>query len=373
MIGRLLRNLLGARPSAPAVAREDGVVFLSNIGRSMRVESGTPLDSPSASSRLRVVPAIRALGARHRVWVVSPEDLIADPGLGGFCRPRAIMVTKFATGDLLQHRDRARQLLDAVSTWQGRVPLLADLSDDYAAAGAAAGDDFLARYQSELLDLCAVTVPCEALRAALAPAARHGIRVIEDPWERSQAAPVRVAPGTPLRLAWFGVLNDEALAVLEPACEAVLRRCAGAAVALEIVAAPAAATAVGGLGARLAGACPGLVVKHLDWSREAAWSAIERADCVLLPQADSDWGRVKSHNRLVETIRCGRLALCSPIPSYAELKDFAWVGADLGEGLEWMRANAGAAAARVVAGQAAIEARFSPAVIGAKWLEALGG
>lgn len=371
MIGSLLRALFVTRPR-PASGGGDAVVFVSNIGRSMRVEANTPLESPSASSRLRVLAPIRALLPDVPVWVVAPEDLIRDPALDGFCRPRALVVTKFATQDLLRHRDRSARVLDALARWQGRVPLLADFSDDYAAVREGAGEAVLADYQAGLLEQCAVTVPCEALRAALAPGARHGIRVIEDPWERAQPALPRVAPGAPLRLCWFGVLNDAALAVLEPALAGILRRFPARALSIELVTAAGAGAEVDALRARLEPLHAQVRLAHQAWSREATWAALERCDFVLLPQADDDWGRVKSHNRLVETIRSGRFALASPIPSYVELQAFARVGADLAEGLDWALAHPQDAAARIGAGQQAIEARFSPAAVGARWRVALG-
>jgi len=372
MIGRLLRNLFASGVRRPSGAGDAGVVFVSNIGRSMRVQTDTPLVSPSASSRLRVLTPIRALLPQVPVWVVSPEDLIADADLAGFCRPRAIVVTKFATQDLLQHGERATRMLDALARWQDRVPLIADLSDDYAAVRDASGADALARHQSALLELCTVTVPCEALRAVLAPNARHGVRIIEDPYERARAAPVRVHAGASVRLAWFGVLNDDALAVLEPACATILRRFPGLSVSIEIVTMAGAAAMIDALRTRLSGLHARMTLAHVAWSREATWAALDRCDLVLLPQADNAWGRVKSHNRLVESIRSGRFALASPIGSYVELKDHAWVGADLAEGLEWARGHAQAAAERVVAGQQEIERRFSPAAIGARWRDALG-
>lgn len=371
MIGSLLRALFATR-AHPASGGGDAVVFVSNIGRSMQVEATTSLESPSASSRLRVLTPIHALLPEVPVWVVAPEDLIRDPALDGFCRPRALVVTKFATQDLLRHPDRSARLLDALARWQGRVPLLADFSDDYAAVREGAGEAVLADYQSGLLEQCAVTVPCEALRAALAPGARHGIRVIEDPYERAQAGAVRVAPGTPLRLCWFGVLNAAALAVLEPALAGILRRFPALALSIELVTAAGAGKEVDALRARLAPLHARWRLAHQAWSREATWAALERCDFVLLPQADDDWGRVKSHNRLVESIRSGRFALASPIPSYVELQAFARVGADLAEGLEWALGHRDEAIARLVAGQRAIEARFSPAVVGARWRAALG-
>lgn len=251
MIGSLLRNLFASR-ARHASGGGDAVVFISNIGRSMRVEAATPLDSPSASSRLRVLTPIRALLSDCPVWVVSPEDLIRDPALDGFCRPRAIVVTKFATQDLVQHPDRSARVRDALARWQRRVPLLADLSDDYAAVRGRTGEAVLADYQAGLLEQCVVTVPCEALRAALAPGARHGIRIIEDPWERATAVPARVAPGAPLRVCWFGVLNESAHAVLEAGLAGILRRFPALAFSIELVTAAGATLEIDALRARLA-------------------------------------------------------------------------------------------------------------------------
>jgi hypothetical protein len=101
--------------------------------------------------------------------------------------------------------------------------------------------------------------------------------------------------------------------------------------------------------------------------------AIARSDFVVLPQEHgTPWGRVKSHNRLVETIRGGRLAIASPIPSYLELADYAWVGEPLGAGLRWALQHPDDATRRVVRGQAYVAERFSPEAIGAKWARALG-
>lgn len=48
------------------------------------------------------------------------------------------------------------------------------------------------------------------------------------------------------------------------------------------------------------------------------------------------------------------------------------MGADLAEGLDWALGQPQDAAARLAAGQSAIESRFSPAVVGARWRAALG-
>jgi hypothetical protein len=81
---------------------------------------------------------------------------------------------------------------------------------------------------------------------------------------------------------------------------------------------------------------------------------------------------VKSHNRLVEAIRGGRLAIASPIPAYQELSHYAWVGEPLAAGLRWAQDHPDEVVQRVTAGQAHVEARFAPRVVGQKWARALG-
>jgi glycosyltransferase involved in cell wall biosynthesis len=118
---------------------------------------------------------------------------------------------------------------------------------------------------------------------------------------------------------------------------------------------------------------PAAGLRLREWSPEATWQAIGDCDLVVLPQDHrSPWGVVKSHNRLVEAIRGGRVAVASPIPSYRELADYAWVGEDLGEGVAWALANPREAVARVARGQDYIQQRFAPELIGRKWLQVLG-
>jgi hypothetical protein len=199
------------------------------------------------------------------------------------------------------------------------------------------------------------------------------VRVIEDPYERETAAEVRTRPGDPLRLVWFGMLNEPAQALLRPALRAIARRFPERPIGVDVVTLALAAELLRGWASEIAALAPQLTLRLVPWSLAAAQQAVERADFVLLPQdAQSAWGRVKSHNRLVEAIRGGRLALAAPIPSYLELRECAWIGEDCAEGLAWALAHAEEAAQRVAHGQRYVEERFAPAVIGRKWLEALG-
>lgn len=67
------------------------------------------------------------------------------------------------------------------------------------------------------------------------------------------------------------------------------------------------------------------------------------------------------------------MAVASPIPSYLELADHAWVGEDLGAGVEWALANPEAVVTRIQSGQAHVASRFAPERIVAKWERLLAG
>jgi glycosyltransferase involved in cell wall biosynthesis len=127
------------------------------------------------------------------------------------------------------------------------------------------------------------------------------------------------------------------------------------------------------LAEQLAASRPGLEFILTEWSLAATWRALERCDFVLLPHEwRNPWVHGKSHNRLVAAIAAGRLALASPIPSYLELKDYAWVEDDLAGGIAWAVLNPEEARERVARGQAHVERNFSPAAIAEKWAQALG-
>jgi SAM-dependent methyltransferase len=161
--------------------------------------------------------------------------------------------------------------------------------------------------------------------------------------------------------------------VLETGLRQALGALGGRSAAVDIIAAAEREDVAAEITARVARDFPPATIRFVAWSPEAVESGLEACDLVLLPQDHrSAWGRAKSHNRLVETIRAGRFALASPIPCYAELAEYAWVGEDLGEGLAWALDHPDQAERRVAAGQAYIATRFAPELVGRKWAEVLG-
>lgn len=378
MLRSLISNLLGkadaprpqpARPPAPGAEDSAGaVVFVASIGEPVRITPQMALYSDHASLRLRAFAPMLRLAARRPVHLVPPGYLAAEPDLAPLAPVASVFVTKFSSGEVSAAPQTFDALVAGLARLRGGVRLFADLCDNYAAMGAALGMPALARYQEGLAASCVLTVPCGALAEELAPIAEHGIETIEDPFESPRPGAPRERFGDPLRLCWFGSLGTTNAETVVTGIGRALGALAGRAVALEFVTHEAREALAGELGERLRRAHPQLAFRFVPWSLEATWRAIEACDLVLLPQDHRDgWGRVKSHNRLVEAIRGGRLALASPIPSYLELAQYAWVGEDLGAGVAWALAHPQEAAARVRAGQPYVEARFAPERIAAKW------
>ncbi|MDX1376364.1 MAG: hypothetical protein R3357_12405 [Burkholderiales bacterium] len=348
------------------------VAFVLPVGASKQVNQSDAYVTEIASMRLRAVIPARQLAERVPVWFVSLDDFVRDPSLFRFGAPGAIVISKIPAPAILQHRDALGALLARAAAVTGGVPLFADMPDDLAALGRSVREPFLARYQKALGASCTFVVPSGTLGRRLARDARRGVVVIEDPYE-NRAGAVRVAPPARLRLLWFGNLGQ----LNAPMVAAALAGAAGALrwrpLELELVTRAAARAELEAIGARLHAAHPDCALRVTAWSLEATEAALERCDLVLIPhETRAEWSAGKSHNRLVAAIRAGRVAIASPIPAYLELGEYAWVGDDLAQGLRWALSHPDEAAARVRTGQAAVEARFSPEVVGRKWAAMLG-
>lgn len=367
--------ILGRWLKRSARAADDGafVAFLTHSTAVQAIAPGERLHADTASTRLRVLIPAAELARRVPVRLVPLAHFRADPSLRALGAPRAVVIAKLPAGAVAAMEPDLTAILDAIAGGRCPAPVFADLSDDYSALAAALRAPFLVTYQRRLAELCTLTVPCAALRDALAPLSARRVEVIEDPYESDAAQPVRTRAGDPPALCWFGTLGPPNADDLREALSALARAMTGTGGRIELVAGEPSRAAGAAIAAAVAAANPRWSATFAAWSPESAAAAIARSDFVLLPQAHATpWGRVKSHNRLVETIRAGRLALAAPIPSYLELADCAWVGESLAEGLRWVLAHPDDAAARVGRGQRYVAERFSPTVVGARWAQVLG-
>jgi hypothetical protein len=95
---------------------------------------------------------------------------------------------------------------------------------------------------------------------------------------------------------------------------------------------------------------------------------------VLIPSDPADPFKAgASANRIAEALNAGRIAVASPLQSYLQFADAAWLGQDLVAGIRWALANRDEALARVRRGQALIREKFAADRIGRQWHDLLAG
>lgn len=369
---RRTRPASRSEASIPASGRSF-IAFITQVEEPHFLAPGEKLEADQASMRLRVGAPARELARRSAVCLIPVDYVQQDPDLTRLGTVRAVAVGKLPVRFFTQQRERALAFVEWIEHAAGRFRIVIDFSDDLRAASAMYSQPALVEFQKRLLAACPATVPTGALRERLAADARHGISVIEDPFESPSPGHPRFAPGPVLQLAWFGVFAPEFRPFVESHLMLIARKLHPRPIELAFVTHATQAALVHDMAAALRHVNPHFLLRHVAWSVEATARALERADLVVLPQdARSDWGYVKSHNRLVETIRAGRLAVASPIPAYKELAEYAWVGDDLAAGIEWALGNPAEVLLRVGAGQAHVAERFAPERIAAEWARALG-
>ncbi|MBM3485019.1 MAG: glycosyltransferase family 4 protein [Alphaproteobacteria bacterium] len=198
--------------------------------------------------------------------------------------------------------------------------------------------------------------------ATLAPLLpRQRIAFVPDPAELPEAV-VAFAPGTPLRLVWFGLSGPHRVA-LDRLIQRDLPRL-GRLQPFEL-AIVSDAVPPGAAGAS---------IRLVRWSVEALARSLTRTDIVILPvDLESPLDRLKSGNRMVQALRAGRLVVAHKLPAYLDLAAYGWVGDDLVEGIAWALANPGAARGRIAAGQTFVRDHATPAAIADAWLLVLDG
>jgi glycosyltransferase involved in cell wall biosynthesis len=347
----------------------DTLVYITRVDRELELAPGSAVNSSMASMRLRMLIPAAELARSVAVRLVPFARFLQDPALAHLHAVRALVIGKLSVGEVEALGDAGRdRLFDAIQ--RCGHPVFADFSDHYPAFGGAHVAQ-LADYQTRMGAAATITVPCQALAQAIGPQARHGIHVIEDPYETPEQ-PARFAPeSAALRLCWFGSAYEPQL--VEGAFQALAAAQPRRRLRLDFLALRSRAPLARQLEARMRAANPASEVHFIEWSFDAVARALRDCDVVVLPQdAASPWGRCKSHNRLVQAIRAGRVALASAIPAYVELAGCAEVDDDLPAALARALAQPQAALDKLVAGQALVRERFAPARIAARWADVLG-
>jgi hypothetical protein len=148
--------------SAPGSGSSEGnslpadgsVFFVVHSKNPIRVEPGVLYTSPLASNRLRVFLPAAVLAHRAPVWLLPLEQFLEDPSCTRFGQPRAVVLSKFASGELVQHRPRFELLLATLERGGPACRMVADLSDDLSAFAELLQAPFLSEFQQRLSRLC---------------------------------------------------------------------------------------------------------------------------------------------------------------------------------------------------------------------------
>lgn len=220
-------------------------------------------------------------------------------------------------------------------------------------------------FYSDVLKICdTVVVNSERMADLMAAHLPSRPVVIDDAIIGAERNP-EFAPAGRLRLLWFG--HRVNLYYLDAWVDGLVRFAREVPCRLTVVTAAGAGAeqVTGQMEARFG---PAFEARFIEWSLEALAGAMRRADLVLIPSDPSDPLKAGvSANRIAETLRAGRFAIASPVPSYQPFADAAWLGQDAIEGIRWALANRIEVRTRIRRGQELVATRLSADVIGAHW------
>lgn len=246
--------------------------------------------------------------------------------------------------------------------------------------------DFRDFYREALRDCLAVTTVSERLAQTVRQLTPRPVRVAPEPCEGGRGAPQAAAARKPpaplawlarrigisddlwrLHLLWFGYpANLPPLLELLPALEQLSARHP---LLLTCVTNPVAELARlmtperGRAEARLR-------MRFVQWSPTIMDAVIASCDLVLIPSDYRDpVKQAKSPNRLVAGLHGGRFVVAHPLPAYTPYAEFAWIGEDLSEGVEWAMRHPREVVARIARGQARIDEIHSPDAVARFWLD----
>ncbi|OGA24049.1 MAG: hypothetical protein A3I02_14860 [Betaproteobacteria bacterium RIFCSPLOWO2_02_FULL_67_26] len=359
----------------------------------VRVERiGNRFDSSLASARYRMIipaAALERLGHGVQLIQVNPDSSLDH--LVETLRGEVAVMTKLLSTNPDVFRPWSELALGIVrAARQKGMSVVCDVCDDHF------GDARFAAYYRELVtesDLVVASTPRMAeITRAHTP---RPIQAISDPYEGARQAP-RVPPPPPkpagllrsvlrdmvsggkrpaLRLLWFG--HGGNLGSVVDMLPRLAPLAARYAVDLHIV--TSADTGAEGLCESANKGLPrSFRLRFSPWSTGTTWRALDECDLVIIPARLGDTAKaVKSPNRLVESLWAGRFVCASPVPSYEEFGEFAWLGEDIASGIEWAVQHPREVMRKLQSGQDYISRHCSPEVIARQWeaafLAARGG
>ena len=107
-------------------------------------------------------------------------------------------------------------------------------------------------------------------------------------------------------------------------------------------------------------------ITYLEWSIDLHKN-IESSDIVIIPLFKSNKSRVKSSNRIIDSLNMGRFVIINNNDQFEEFKDYCFFGS-ISDGLEWLENNKDKAIKMTSAGQKHVIKNYKLEVIANKWL-----
>jgi glycosyltransferase involved in cell wall biosynthesis len=217
----------------------------------------------------------------------------------------------------------------------------------------------------------AVTAPTAALAELMRQALRNARPVFEvDDVVEVAHQPARFAapvPGQPVKLLWFGFLTAHVAALRQLVFDDLPKLRAQLPCTLTLSCEPLPTAESQHLFGPGGPAAAGVIAEH--WSVPALEQALAACDMVVLPfDAGSMLSKGKSNNRALQALVAGRYVVAHPLESYLALGDYIGLDASIAQGVLTALADPAATLKRLQAGQAFVEAQYSPAAIAARWL-----
>jgi hypothetical protein len=312
--------------------------------------------SPLASVRYRVLAPARYLRDEgHQVSFLLLDDRCARERVDQRLRADAVIISKVLQDGSVEIAERAKRLGSHV---------IVDLCDDHFDSR-----DIGPAYVALCGLADCITASTNAMAETIRQRTGRSAIVIDDPFEGPLGEPSFAPRRERLRLAWFGhPVNFDTIVAMMPSLMGLSQV---QPVTLHVVSAAGA----GNIEAFLLDAegrnQPGLCTRFTPWSPEATWLALSECDLVVVPSLPDVKKLVKSPNRVVEPLRAGRFVIAYPLPSYQELREFAWLGANMASGITWAMANKAAVLERITAGQNYVNHRFAPRAVALRWSSVL--
>ncbi len=325
-----------------------------------------------ASARYRAALPAQALNEMGVAATLADYSCVQQPGLAEadcivIMQPKEQMLAPS------QGRDYWPRLFDFIARHRKagkRVTL--DVSDlkvgpsYHAHLAARAGDQAAtaaeALYRRLCLSVDMLVAPTPALADLLRDALGNDapdIMAIPDPVEVARQTP-RFAPGAVPRLLWFGTFGSHADALRKLLHDDLAKL--GRPLNLLLLCEALSADILQSL------QTPQINLRAENWSLPALEAALHDCDAVLLPfNAKDALVAGKSNNRALQALQAGRYFLAHDIASYRDLAAYGYVGPQLGQALLAALHDPASIPARIAAGQAMIDAHYTPEAVARLW------